>query len=81
MKIECSVQKKIVSFSVTDSGKGIDSQSLGKIFSPFYTTKELGKGTGLGLSLSLSFAKKMKGQLIYNQKSLNTQFQLILRRA
>jgi len=81
IKIECSVQKKIVSFSVTDSGKGIDSQSLGKIFSPFYTTKELGKGTGLGLSLSLSFAKKMKGQLIYNQKSLNTQFQLILRRA
>jgi len=81
IKVESSIQNRYVCFSVTDSGKGIDPQYITKMFSPFYTTKELGKGTGLGLSLSLSFAKKMKGHLTYNQKSSNTQFQLILRRA
>jgi two-component system cell cycle sensor histidine kinase/response regulator CckA len=39
-----------VSLSITDTGHGIDPQDLPKIFDPFYTTKEVGKGTGLGLA-------------------------------
>jgi len=35
---------------ITDSGKGIDPKDFGKIFNPFFTTKE--GGTGLGLSIS-----------------------------
>jgi len=35
---------------VTDSGRGMDSETVEKIFEPFYTTKGVGKGTGLGLS-------------------------------
>src|SRR6267143_2082203 len=35
---------------VSDTGTGMDSRVLERIFEPFYTTKEVGKGTGLGLA-------------------------------
>ncbi len=38
-------------FTVSDSGQGIDSKLLERIFDPFYTTKEPGQGTGMGLSV------------------------------
>lgn len=37
---------------IADTGSGIPEQSLPRIFEPFYTTKDVGKGTGLGLHLS-----------------------------
>ena len=41
--------------TVTDTGVGMDSEQLKKIFEPFFATKEVGKGTGLGLSVSIGF--------------------------
>ena len=40
-----------VSFSVSDTGKGIPEKNLEAIFDPFFTTKDPGKGTGLGLAI------------------------------
>jgi PAS domain S-box-containing protein len=40
-----------VRLSVSDTGHGIEGQTLGRIFDPFFTTKEMGSGTGLGLSI------------------------------
>jgi len=46
-----------------DSGVGIPPEELKKIFDPFYTTKEAGKGTGLGLALSYNIVKKFNGDI------------------
>jgi two-component system NtrC family sensor kinase len=52
-----------VIFSVEDTGEGISPETLKRIFSPFFTTKETGKGTGLGLSISLNLVESMGGEL------------------
>jgi two-component system NtrC family sensor kinase len=49
--------------SITDTGCGIRSEDVSKIFDPFYTTKPVGKGTGLGLSVSYGIVKQYKGEI------------------
>jgi CheY-like chemotaxis protein len=49
--------------SVADTGIGIGSESLGKIFEPFYSTKEVGKGTGLGLAIVYGIIKQHNGSI------------------
>jgi PAS domain S-box-containing protein len=50
-------------FSVSDDGRGIAPENLGRIFEPFFTTKAPGKGTGLGLSLAHGIVHKHKGRI------------------
>ncbi len=47
--------------SVTDTGSGMDDETMSKIFEPFFTTKESGKGTGLGLSIIFGTMKQHDG--------------------
>ncbi len=49
--------------TVSDTGKGMNSEETERIFFPFYTTKEVGKGTGLGLSVALSIVEAMGGRI------------------
>lgn len=46
---------------IKDIGEGIPEEEQGRIFEPFYTTKEVGSGTGLGLSVSHGIITKMGG--------------------
>ena len=48
---------------VSDTGQGMDAETLGKATEPFFSTKELGKGTGLGLSMVHGLAKQLNGAL------------------
>ena len=58
----------------TDSGGGIPKEIQEKIFTPFFTTKEVGKGTGVGLSISAGIIASHKGTLKLNPSHPNTQF-------
>jgi signal transduction histidine kinase len=48
---------------VKDDGCGIPKENMGKIFDPFFTSKEVGKGTGLGLSISYGIGEKPTGKI------------------
>ena len=50
-----------VRLAVADTGVGIAPADLEKVMEPFFTTKELGKGSGLGLSMVYGFAKQSNG--------------------
>ncbi len=62
------VYRNFVSVRIKDSGSGISEDEAGKIFDPFYTTKEVGKGTGLGLFVSESIVKTYGGQIVFESK-------------
>ena len=55
---------KFIAISVKDTGTGIAPDRLAAIFEPFYTTKEVGRGTGLGLSQAVGFAKQSGGEIV-----------------
>jgi len=48
---------------ITDTGCGIPKENLPKLFTPFFTTKKMGKGTGLGLAITYGIIKMHKGDI------------------
>jgi CheY-like chemotaxis protein len=68
-----------VALSVTDTGHGIPPEILERVYEPFFTTKERGKGTGMGLSMVYGFAKQSGGTVkIYSEVNHGTTVTLYL---
>lgn len=70
---------KFVCVSVTDTGSGITSEQMGKLFQPFFTTKAVGKGTGLGLSTCQNIIKSHEGFItVQSRVNAGSQFKVYL---
>jgi signal transduction histidine kinase len=80
IEIDSRVQKDWIEISITDSGPGVKSEILPRIFDPFFSTKPIGQGTGLGLSISHGIIASHNGRLYYEPRPSGARFVIKLRR-
>jgi two-component system NtrC family sensor kinase len=65
--------------AIRDDGCGIPADTIGRVFDPFYTTKDVGEGTGLGLSISHGIVEAHGGRLdVHSTPGEGTTFSVVL---
>jgi len=70
---------KHIKLSIGDTGDGISKEIIGKIFDPYFTTKDVGKGSGLGLSLVHGIVKNHRGAItVDSQQGKGSVFTILL---
>lgn len=62
------IPKSYICLSISDTGEGMDEDTISRAADPFFTTKELGKGTGLGLSVVHGLLSDLGGRLVLKSR-------------
>ena len=76
--IEIRNEEDDICISITDSGKGIQSDIIENIFNPFYSTKPYGEGSGMGLDISKRIVEKHEGKISVSSQPGETTFLVCL---
>lgn len=80
VRLEAEVTEDKIVMRVIDSGPGVPLALQQKIMMPFFTTKEIGKGTGIGLSISKGIIEDHRGSFYLNTRATLTTFVVELSR-
>ncbi|MBI4776246.1 MAG: response regulator [Deltaproteobacteria bacterium] len=76
INMEC-LPGEYVLLSISDTGFGMEPETLDRIFEPFYTTKKNGRGSGLGLSMVYGIVKSHRGHIVCKSgPERGTQFEI-----
>ena len=63
LEIAVDNTEKDVIIKIKDTGCGVSDENIKKLFTPFFTTKKMGKGTGLGLAITYGIIKMHRGDI------------------
>ena len=66
--VRTSTPDSVFRVEIEDTGNGIPAEHLQKIYDPFFTTKEMGRGTGLGLSVTYGIVQEHSGNIMVDSK-------------
>ncbi|MBS1983207.1 MAG: hypothetical protein JST16_03465 [Bdellovibrionales bacterium] len=80
IKVSITATPDTAEIEVTDNGPPISKSVREKLFQPFFTTKDIGKGTGLSLSVSRGIVEQHGGRIVYEDEGNSTTFRISLPR-